>query len=216
MDQEKLKIVLWDIWTRPTLDRRKTLDHLRSINRNMIIHFANQSQTCQLLKILKTIFVQTFHEKKLWKVVQSIPGWTDIENPFRVSRASYIYIYIYIYIYMSRSCHYILTIYPSISAFTGWAIIEELSIRWRLRTCLISWGQETRVKHCYVDLSSWYELRFAIICIDMEVIFYCNPTFLGTVSIAWVNTDNLFYWNTTWNNSSTDASLLMWNVKIKC
>ena len=37
--------------TRPTLERRKTLGHLRSINRNMIIHFANQSQTCQLLKI---------------------------------------------------------------------------------------------------------------------------------------------------------------------
>ena len=37
---------------RPTLERRKTLGHLRSINHNMIIHFANQSQTCQLLKIL--------------------------------------------------------------------------------------------------------------------------------------------------------------------
>ena len=34
-----------------TLERRKTLGHHRSINRNMIIHFANQSQTCQLLKI---------------------------------------------------------------------------------------------------------------------------------------------------------------------
>ena len=32
------------------LERRKTLGHLRSINRNMIIHFANQSQTCELLK----------------------------------------------------------------------------------------------------------------------------------------------------------------------
>ena len=32
-----------------------------------------------------------------------------------------------------------------------------------------------------------------------------------------VNTDNLFYWNTmTGNNSSTDVSLLRWNVKIKC
>ena len=41
------------ILTRPTLERRKTLGHLRSINRNMIIHFANQSQTCQLLKIKK-------------------------------------------------------------------------------------------------------------------------------------------------------------------
>ena len=32
------------VLTRPTLERRKTLGHLRSINRNMIIHFANQSQ----------------------------------------------------------------------------------------------------------------------------------------------------------------------------
>ena len=82
--------------TRPTLERRKTLGQLRSINRNMIIHFANQSQTCQLLKILKNIFFLTFHEKKLWKVVQSIPCWTDIENPYWLLRASYIYIYIYV------------------------------------------------------------------------------------------------------------------------
>ena len=44
--------IIGTIKTRPTLERRKTLGHLRSINRNMIIHFANQSQTCQLLKIL--------------------------------------------------------------------------------------------------------------------------------------------------------------------
>ena len=58
-----------------TMERRKTLGHLRFINGNMIIHFANQSQTCQLLKIKKKI--QTFHEKKLWKVVQ-IQGWGQI------------------------------------------------------------------------------------------------------------------------------------------
>ena len=90
------------------------------------------------------------------------------------------------------------------SEFTGWAIIEELSIRRRLRTFLISWGQKTHVKHCNVDLSSWYELWFAIICIDMDVIldFYHNPTILETVLIAWVNTENVSHWNTTtWNNS---------------
>ena len=58
---------LWSVYcvdfkTRPTLERRKPLGHLRSINRDMIIHFANQSQTCQLLEIF---FFQTFHEKKL-------------------------------------------------------------------------------------------------------------------------------------------------------
>ena len=114
----------------------------------MIIHFANQSQTCQHVKILKNFyFFQTFHEKMLWKVVQSISGWTDIENPYRLSRASYTYI-----------CRVLSINDLSHRKFTGWAIIEELSIRRRLRTFLISWGLKTRVKHCHVDLSSWYEL----------------------------------------------------------
>ena len=135
--------------TRPTLERRKTLGHLRSINPNMIIiHFANQSQTCQLLKILKNcFFFQTFHEKKLWKVKQSISGWTDIENPYRLSRASYTYV-----------CRVLGINDLSHRKFTGWAIIEGLSICRRLRTFIISWGLKTRVKHCHVDLSSWYEL----------------------------------------------------------
>ena len=54
--------------------------------------------------------------------------------------------------------------------YTGWAIMEELSIRWRVHTFLISWGQKTRVKHCYDDSSSCYEFWFAIICIDMNTI----------------------------------------------
>ena len=37
------------------------INHLRSINRNMIIHFANQSQTRQLLKILtRPLYVASF------------------------------------------------------------------------------------------------------------------------------------------------------------
>ena len=52
-------------------DRRwnaeKTLGHLRSINGNMIIHFANQSQTCQLLKILKNIIFSNFSWKETVK-----------------------------------------------------------------------------------------------------------------------------------------------------
>ena len=35
-----------------------------------------------------------FHEKKLWKVMQSISVWTDIENRYRLSRASCIYVQI--------------------------------------------------------------------------------------------------------------------------
>ena len=53
--------------TRPTLERRKTLSHLRSINPNMINHFASQSQTCKLLKIISFLFNI---ERKLWRVVQ--------------------------------------------------------------------------------------------------------------------------------------------------
>ena len=75
----KTKPAYHTLYTRPALERRKTLGHLRSINRNMIIHFANQSQTCQLFKIKKKKKIQTFHEKKLWKVVQqSIQGWKFI------------------------------------------------------------------------------------------------------------------------------------------
>ena len=47
---------------------------------------------------------------------------------------------------------------------------EWRSVRRWVRTFLITWWQKTRVKYCYVDLSSRYELQFAIICIDMSVI----------------------------------------------
>ena len=58
----------------------------------------------------------------------------------------------------------------SLSKFTGWAIIEELSIRRRVRRFLSSWGQRARVKVYNSDLSSWYVFWFALICIDMNVI----------------------------------------------
>ena len=60
-----------EVQKRPTWERRETLGHLISINRNMIIHFANQSQTCQ------HFIFQNFHEKKLLKMVKSIPAWSD-------------------------------------------------------------------------------------------------------------------------------------------
>ena len=90
------------MFNKTALERRKTLGHLRSINRNMIIHFANQSQTCELLKKKKKK-IRTFHEKNLWKVVQSIPDWTDRENPYRLSY------HIYIYMCVSSSWHNSLT-----------------------------------------------------------------------------------------------------------
>ena len=42
-------------------------------------------------------------------------------------------------------------LFRCLSKSTGWAIIEELSIRRRVSTFLISWGQKTCEKHCYVD-----------------------------------------------------------------
>ena len=57
----------------------------------------------------------------------------------------------------------------SLSKFTGWAIIEELSIRGRVRRFLSSWGQRAHVKLYNIDLSS-YDFWFALICIDMNVI----------------------------------------------
>ena len=150
--------------TRPTLERRKTLGRLRSINRN--IHFANQSQTCQLFENLKKKFSNIS-----WKGTVKSGAINPRLNWYRKSRSiikSIIYIYIYITHFndLSQVCK---------SKFIGWATIEELSISRRLRTFLISWGQKTRVKHCYVDLSSWYELSFAI-CIDMDVILDVSTT----------------------------------------
>ena len=60
--------------------------------------------------------------------------------------------------------------YRSLSKFTGWAIIEELSIRRRVRQFLSSGGQRAHVKHYNIDLSAWYEFWFVLICIDMNVI----------------------------------------------
>ena len=60
--------------TRPTLERRETLGRLRSKNPNMMNHFANQSHTCQLLKILKIIFFK--HWKETVKS-DAISSWTD-------------------------------------------------------------------------------------------------------------------------------------------
>ena len=106
----------------------------------------------------------------------------DIEN--KSIYREYQYIYICIHSYISSFWHHIFAIPPAensgISKSTGWAIIEELSIRRRVHTFLVSWGQTTRVNNCYVDLSSSYEFWFPIIFIDMNVIFYRNPPILET------------------------------------
>ena len=105
----------------------------------------------------------------------------DIENKSIYREYQYIYAYIYLYIEFlasyfrdpSRWKQWYIEMY-------GWVIIEELSIRRRVHTFLVSWGQTTRVNNCYVDLSSSYEFWFPIIFIDMNVIFYRNPPILET------------------------------------
>ena len=64
--------------TRPTLERRTTLGHLRSTKPNVTNHFANQSQTCELLKN----FFLTLKKMKSG----TISGWTNREIPNRLSR----------------------------------------------------------------------------------------------------------------------------------
>ena len=83
-------------------------------------------------------------------------------------------IYIYIYVYRCRVL--CITLFRISIEIYRWAIIEELSIRRRLRIFLISWGQKTRVKHCYAELSSWYEFWFARICISMNTISDLSTT----------------------------------------
>ena len=68
--------------SRQDRERRKTLGHLRSINRNMIIHFANQSQTCQLLNILKNFFFSNFSWKETVKS-GAINPWLKIHIDYQ-------------------------------------------------------------------------------------------------------------------------------------
>ena len=112
---------------------------------------------CSYLRVLYT-------DIAVWILVLPI----DIENPYRLSRRWYLYVCIHIHVEYLVSHFSDLSRY--ISKFTRWAIIEELSIRRRPRTFLITWGQKMCVKYCYVDLLSWCEFWFAIICIDMNVI----------------------------------------------
>ena len=120
---------------------------------------------------------------------------SDIENKSTIESINiYQYIYIYIYSFISSFWHNIFAIPPAenngISKSTGWAIIEEMSIRRRVRTFLVSWGQTTRVKNCYVDLSSSYHWLWVLVSNNIYRYernlgsFYRNPPILETVSIG--------------------------------
>ena len=113
-------------------------------------------------------------------MVQSIPGWTDTENAYRLSRASYIYIY-----NMSSSCYNILTISPSVpgwSEFIRWAIMEELSIRRRLRTFQLCTENECETLLCWFIVVIWALFSDNMYQYGRHFLsFYCNPTILETV-----------------------------------
>ena len=78
--------------TRPPLERRKTLGHLRSINPNMINHYASQSQTCQLLKILKNIFFFKQRKCEKWR------NQVELIYKIHIDYREVVYIYIIPYI----------------------------------------------------------------------------------------------------------------------
>ena len=122
-------------------------------NINILTHFSSHS---------RQVYIAT------WVFVLPI----DKENPYRLSRGWYIYIYIYVEFLASHFGD----LSRCISKFTGWATKEELSIRRRLHTFLISCGQKTHVKHCYVDVSSWCDFWFAMICISINIILDLSTT----------------------------------------
>ena len=93
-------------------------------------------------------------------------------------RHSFSYVVLPIDVYMSSGLYQYKSSYwhHTFSDLSHWAEIYLVGDDRRtvntstVRTFLISWGQKTRVKYCYVDLSSWYEIWFAIICNNMNVI----------------------------------------------
>ena len=92
------------------------------------------------------------------------------ENLYDYWEGDYIYnIGSIIYIHI-RLCsrHHILAISPAVRIYRVGDNIGTVNTT--TPHILISWGQKTRVKHYYVDLSSWYEFWSAIICISINIV----------------------------------------------
>ena len=126
-------ITMTTLETRPPLERRKTLGHLRSVNPNTINHYASQWwQTCQLLKVLKNFFFSNKENVRSGAINFRLNWYT---KSISIIERSYIYMYyIYIHIYVE----FFASDFNDLSKFIGRAIIEELSIRRRPRTFLAS------------------------------------------------------------------------------
>ena len=144
---------------------------------------------------------------------------TDKENTIDY-REGDIYIHIYIIV------EFLASHFSDLSRFTGWTIIEELSVRRRLRIFLISWGQKTQAKACKTLLCWFIVMIRVLVCNNMYQYehhfgsFYHNPTILDTVSIhcQQMGQHGRFFLNTTTgNNFGTDVSLLrkMWKSYVK-
>ena len=143
---------------------------------NLKLPFFDSSHTNNHLYIIyqSTMEMLTyFHSMSLNK--NNVAVWflvlpINIENLCRLSRGGYIY-YIYYIIYISiwSSWHHIFavppppTVYRNLGKFTGWAIIEELSIRRRVHTFLISWGQKT----CEKQLCWFIVVLWVLVCKNM-------------------------------------------------
>ena len=126
----------------------------------------------------------------------------DIENKSTIKSIN-----VYIYCYIS-SFGLIFAIPPAensgITKSTGWAIIE-LSIRQRVRTFLVSWGQTTSVKYCWFIVKLWVLVCNNIYRYEHDFgSFYCNPTILEMVSIETVSIASMCQHGLHWESFFTE------------
>ena len=140
----------------------------------------------------------------------------DIENKSTIENIN---IFICMYSYISSFWHHIFAIPPAensgISKSTGWAIIEELSIRRRVRTFLVSWGQTTRVKTvCWFTVKLWVLVSNNIYRYKRNFgSFDRNPPILETVSIASMCQHGPhweFFFLLQYNNSNSSTGECVW------
>ena len=123
---------------------------------------------------------------RLWKVVQSISGWIDTGNPYRLSRA---YVYIYVCVCVEFLAWHFNDLYygvgddrRTVTTSTTPHISDQLGTENACETLL-----------CWFIVMIW-----ALVCNDMYR-YWCHfgslyrySTILETVLIAWVNMENLF------------------------
>ena len=141
--------------TRPTLERWKTLGYLRFINRNMIIHFANQSQTCQLLKILtRSLYVASFLVIFFFFFFFKIPVHCIFPGHFHSFFVTFSF---------SIPVHWI---FPSHLHFHSVALLFIFREFWRINGCKISnfYSLIHPYSTCTVSHQDYLIIRYMYIC----------------------------------------------------